>query len=65
MNSEVASKARVLMELAGLELPAEREAAVAAGLEGNSRRIAGALAALDYGHTEPASRFRPPASESR
>jgi hypothetical protein len=59
MNSEVPSSARAVLELAALRLPAEREAAVAAGLEG-SRRIAEALARRVYGDTEPAARFRPP-----
>jgi len=50
------------MELAGLRLPAEREAAVTAGLQGISQRIAEALARRVYGDTEPAARFRPPSS---
>ena len=63
MNGQVSAAARVLLELAGLQLPAERQAAVTAGLEGNTQRIAEALATRrDYGHAEPASRFRPPAS---
>jgi len=65
MNSQVPTAARVLLELAGLHLPAEREAFVAAGLGGSTRPIAEALARQDYGDTEPAARFRPPASESR
>jgi len=62
MNSGGPSSARVLMELAGLQLPAEREAAVTAGLQGNTQRIAEALARRDYGETEPAARFLPPPS---
>jgi len=62
VNSVGPSSARVLMELAGLRLPAEREAAVTAGLQGNSQRITEALARRDYGDTEPAARFRPPSS---
>jgi hypothetical protein len=65
MNSQVPSSAQVLLALAGLGLPAEREAFLAAGLEGSTRPIAQALSRQDYGDTEPAARFRPPANESR
>jgi hypothetical protein len=61
MNAEVLTRARVLLQLAGLPLAAERELSVAAGLEG-SRRIAEMLTRRDYGETEPAARFRPPSS---
>jgi len=53
----------VLLELAGLQLPAEREIFLTAGLEG-TRRIAEALARRDYGDREPAARFGPPPSRS-
>jgi len=62
MNSEVASRPRVLAELAGLRLPTEREAVVTAMFEGSTRTIAGALAQQEYSEIEPATRFRPPAS---
>ena len=65
MNSQVPTAARVLLELAGLRLPAEREAFLAAGLEASTRPVAQTLSRQDYGDTEPAARFRPPASESR
>jgi hypothetical protein len=61
MNAEVPVGARVLLQLAGVQVPMERELSVAAGLEG-TRRIAEALARRDYGHSEPAARFRPPSS---
>jgi len=65
MDRQIPTAARVFLELAGIGVPAQREAIVTAGLEGNTRRTAEALARRDYGQTEPASRFRPPASESR
>jgi len=61
MNAEVPTSARVLLQLAGIQVPADRELFVAAGLEG-TRRIGEALARRDYGDTEPAARFRPPPS---
>ena len=61
MNAQVPAGARVVLQLAGLQLPAERETALAAGLEG-SRRIAEMLTRRDYGDTEPAARFRAPSS---
>ena len=61
MNAEVPVGVRVALQLAGIQVPAEREMAVAAGFEG-SRRIAEMLTRRDYGDTEPAARFRPPSS---
>jgi hypothetical protein len=63
INSEL-HDTRALLQLAGLRLPAEREGILTAMREGSSLRIAEALARLDYGHAEPAFRFRPPSSGS-
>ncbi len=53
---------RLLLELAHVSLPTEREAALVGGLE-LTRRIAEMLAQHDYGESEPAPSFRAPRSE--
>jgi hypothetical protein len=58
-RNEIAS----LVRLAGITVPDERLDALAAGLAGMQAQ-AHALARHDYGVTEPASRFRSPASAS-
>jgi len=56
---EPTEEARCLAALAGIRLSSEREAALAAGLQG-MRLIAEALGGREYGEAEPASQFRPP-----
>jgi hypothetical protein len=56
-HNEVAFLAR----LAGITVPEQRLAALAAGL-GGTQAISETLARLDLGAGEPASRFVPPAS---
>jgi len=58
-----ADEARLLAVLAGIRLSDEREAALAAGIEG-MRRIAEALCRREYGEAEPAARFRQPQQAS-
>ena len=57
IHNEVAFLAR----LAGLTVPEQRLAALAAGFAG-TQAICDALSRLDLGATEPASRFQAPAS---
>ncbi len=57
IHNEVAFLAR----LAGLTVPEQRLAALAAGFAG-TQAICEALSRLDLGATEPASRFQTPAS---
>jgi hypothetical protein len=57
IHNEVAFLAR----LAGLTVPEQRLAALAAGF-GGTQAICDALSRLDLGTTEPASRFQAPAS---
>jgi hypothetical protein len=57
-------EARLLAALAGIRTREEREAALAAGMEG-MRRMAEALGRRDYGETEPAGRFLPPRRAGR
>ena len=52
-------EARSLAALAGVRLSGDREAALAAGLQG-MRRIAESLGRREYGEAEPACQFRPP-----
>jgi hypothetical protein len=52
---------RVLAALAGLELPGQREADLAASLLG-TKRIAESLARLDLSRHQPACQFRSPTS---
>jgi hypothetical protein len=52
-------EARQLASLAGIRVSREREAALAAGIEG-MRRIAEALVRREYGEAVPAFWFRPP-----
>jgi len=52
-------EARTLAALAGIRVPPERKAALAAGLAG-TKRIAESLAKADLGWTEPAAQFRAP-----
>jgi len=52
-------EARSLAALAGIRLSSEREAALAAGLQG-MRLIADALGRREYGEAAPASQFRLP-----
>ena len=52
-------EARYLAALAGMRLSGDREAALAAGIQG-MRRIAEALSGREYGEAEPACQFRPP-----
>jgi hypothetical protein len=56
---ESIEEARALAALGGIRLSVEREAALAAGLEG-MRRTAEALGRREYGEAAPASQFRPP-----
>ncbi len=58
IHNEVAFLAR----LAGLPVPEQRLAALAAGLAG-TQAICEALSRLDLVVTEPASRFLPPAAQ--
>jgi hypothetical protein len=53
------SLARETARFAGISVPEERLSPLAAGLE-VSKYIAAALAAIDYGETEPAPRFYAP-----
>ncbi len=57
--SDEANDVKRMARRAGVELTAER----AQGLTGvirNLERVAGALAAIDYGEAEPATRFKAP-----
>lgn len=49
---------------AGVDLPEERAQMLVAALAGidDAARL---LSAIEYGETEPAARFRPPAGESK
>ena len=58
IHNEVAFLAR----LAGLTVPDQRMAALAAGLAG-TQAICEVLSRLDLGATEPAARFLPPAAK--
>jgi len=51
-----------LARLAGLTVPEQRLAALAAGFAG-TQAICEALSRLDLGVTEPAARFLPPAAQ--
>ena len=51
-----------LARLAGVTVPEQRLAALAAGLAG-TQAICEALSRLDLGATEPAARFVPPAAK--
>lgn len=62
MNTQAPVAVRLLLDLAGLRLPAERESALKAMFEGSTRPIADALDRQDYSDSEPAARFRPPPS---
>lgn len=57
-------EARFLAALAGIGVPHEREAALAAGIVG-TKRIAESLAKVDLGASEPAGRFRAPDGPNR
>jgi hypothetical protein len=51
-----------LARLAGISVPEQRLAALAAGFAG-TRAICEALSRLDLGVTEPAAQFLPPAAQ--
>jgi len=61
MSSEqIRKEAATLARLARISVPAEREDALQMGLAG-AEAAAKAISAHDFGPTEPAFRFRPPA----
>ena len=64
MKEQTQHEAARMALLAGVRVPDGRIAALAAGLE-LTKRIAMMLAAVDYGETEPASRFGAPAPDDR
>ena len=59
-EQKIRNEVAFLARLAGLTVPEERLAALAAGLAG-TQAICEALSRLDLGVTEPSVRFLPPA----
>ncbi len=59
MEADLRITLRAAFARAGLDLPEERLPAMARALE-TVRAVTAALAPVDFGETEPASRFRAP-----